>query len=85
MNGELSMAKRNFFKGGLLPDQIKDNIHGYVCKHCFCGFLASTEGAEKWATDITNLKICPHCGENLYEIEDENRTIQSENRTNSSE
>ena len=79
------MGKRNFFNGGSLPDQIKDSIRGYVCRHCYCGFLASTEGSEKWATDITNLKVCPHCGKELYETENENRTIRSENRTISSE
>lgn len=84
MNGELSMDKRNFFNGGSLPEQIKNNIHGYICTHCDCSFLAS-EGSEKWATDIINLKVCPHCGKELYKSENENRTIQSENRTNSSE
>lgn len=79
------MDNRNFFNGGLLPEQIKNSVHGYICMHCDCAFLASTEGSGKWATDITNLKVCPHCGKELYKPENENRTIQSENRTIPSE
>ena len=81
--------KKNFHKidgwFSPLPEEIKENVCSFYCHHCRQAFLASTCGGKKWATDIEDLKFCPHCGENLYEPENENRTIESENRTIHSE
>lgn len=86
MNGGLNMETiKRFRRAGSIPQDIKNNIFGFVCSECDMAFLASTLGGEKWATDIEYLKFCPHCGSRLYISENENRTIHSENRTISSE
>lgn len=67
-----------------MPQEIRDSMHAFICRNCLQAFLASTCD-RRWATDIDDLKFCPHCGKNLYESKNENRTIESENRTIHSE
>ena len=76
---------KKFRRAEPIPQDIRNNTFGFVCSECYMAFLASTLGGEKWATDIEYLKFCPHCGTALYISENENRTIQSDNRTIHSE
>ena len=88
IHGEIEMEE-NFYRAdgwnNPIPQEIMNKLHCFMCFYCHQAFLASTCGGEKYATDIDNLKFCPHCGKNLYEPENENRTIESENRTIHSE